>query len=99
MASLLKARNRNIIVGAHVGETSVMTRAGMCIDNACKGHLIAHEGGFGKILLYEDAVKPSLMFGAKGRLDLSRDYMEKDHEEPKIYSTSHWNLGWGLESL
>ena len=99
LVALLKARNQNIIVGAHVGETSVLTRAGMCIAKACEGHLIAHEGGFGKILLSKDTVKPSLMFGAGGQLDLSNDYMEKDDKEHRIYSTSRWNLGWGLESI
>ena len=99
LVSLLKAQNQNIIVGAHVGETSVMTRAGMCIARACEDNLIAHEGGFGKILLAEDMVKPSLMFGERGQIDLGRDYIEKNDGVQNIYSSAHWNLGWGLESF
>jgi L-alanine-DL-glutamate epimerase-like enolase superfamily enzyme len=59
-----------LIVGAHVGETSVLTRAGLSIAELARGILVAQEGAFGTHLLERDAVSPSLMFGAGGVFDL-----------------------------
>jgi L-alanine-DL-glutamate epimerase-like enolase superfamily enzyme len=60
-----------VIVGAHVGETSVLTRAGLTIAELARDNLVAQEGAFGTHLLESDAVTPSLMFGAGGVLDLA----------------------------
>ncbi|MFK8009774.1 MAG: mandelate racemase/muconate lactonizing enzyme family protein [Saprospiraceae bacterium] len=79
----LKKRNHRIIIGAHVGETSILTRAGMCAAQAAGESLVAQEGGFGEILLEKDMVKPSLSFGNLGQIDLS-----------KFQNT--WNKGWGF---
>lgn len=58
-----------IIVGAQVGETSVLTRAALTIANTYRDIVIAHEGAFGTLLLERDICDPPLMFGAAGQLD------------------------------
>jgi L-alanine-DL-glutamate epimerase-like enolase superfamily enzyme len=60
-----------IIVGAHVGETSVLTRAGLTVAAFAREHLIAQEGAFGTHLLERDMVDPPLMFGRGGYLSRS----------------------------
>ena len=57
-----------IIIGAQVGETSLLTRAALCIANYSRDLLIAQEGAFGTILLESDICDPSLQFGEKGLL-------------------------------
>jgi L-alanine-DL-glutamate epimerase-like enolase superfamily enzyme len=57
------------IIGAQVGETSVLTRAGLTIAAACGDHLLAHEGAFGTHLLLHDVCDRPLMFSARGVLD------------------------------
>ena len=57
-----------VIVGAHVGETSVLTRAGLAVAIAAGDALVAQEGAFGTHLLERDVVDPPLMFGAGGYL-------------------------------
>jgi L-alanine-DL-glutamate epimerase-like enolase superfamily enzyme len=57
-----------VIVGAQVGETSILTRAGMCVMNAAGPHLVASEGAFGTYLLRRDLASPCLMFGDGGVL-------------------------------
>lgn len=69
-----KARQRGIgiIVGAQVGETSILTRAGLTIMSATGANLAASEGAFGTHLLQRDLTSPSLMFGEGGVLDADR---------------------------
>jgi len=68
---LQSARRRGVrvIVGAHVGETSLLTRAGMLVASAAGDALAAQEGAFGTHLLEHDVVESPLMFGAGGILD------------------------------
>jgi L-alanine-DL-glutamate epimerase-like enolase superfamily enzyme len=70
MASELRRRGIELIVGAHVGETSVLTRAALTVANASRDVLIAQEGAFGTHLLTRDVAEPPLMFGAGGVLDV-----------------------------
>jgi L-alanine-DL-glutamate epimerase-like enolase superfamily enzyme len=58
-----------IVVGAHVGETSVLTRAGLTVAQAAGEALLAQEGAFGTHLLQHDVVEPLLMFGGGGILE------------------------------
>jgi L-alanine-DL-glutamate epimerase-like enolase superfamily enzyme len=58
-----------IIVGAQVGETSLLTRAALTVAQAARDRLVAQEGAFGTFLLSEDVCDPPLMFGAGGVLD------------------------------
>ncbi|MDH4153821.1 MAG: hypothetical protein OEV01_08570 [Nitrospira sp.] len=59
----------SIIVGAQVGETSILTRAGLTVANSHRDIVIAQEGAFGTHLLEYDICDPVLMFGAAGQLD------------------------------
>jgi L-alanine-DL-glutamate epimerase-like enolase superfamily enzyme len=58
-----------IIVGAQVGETSLLTRAALPVARAAGDALIAQEGAFGTRLLARDVCDPPLMFGEGGVLD------------------------------
>jgi L-alanine-DL-glutamate epimerase-like enolase superfamily enzyme len=60
-----------VIVGAHVGESSVLTRAALCIAEGARDVLVAQEGAFGTHLIERDPVTPCWMFGAGGRLDVA----------------------------
>ncbi len=57
-----------VIVGAQVGETSILTRAALTVMNAIRPNLVASEGAFGTHLLRQDLTSESLMFGAGGTL-------------------------------
>jgi L-Ala-D/L-Glu epimerase len=62
-------QGRTVIVGAQVGETSILARAGMTLASAAADRLVGFEGCYGTWLLTEDAVTPSLRFGRRGRVD------------------------------
>ena len=66
-----RARGIPLIVGAQVGETSVLTRAALTVAQAAGADLVAQEGAFGTFLLEHDVCEPSLMFGAGGVLDVA----------------------------
>ena len=74
-AVLAQARTRGIacIVGAQVGETSLLTRAGLCIAAQAAPDLLAQEGGFGTMLLTEDVCDPPLQWGAGGMLHMDAE--------------------------
>ncbi len=69
VVSAARARGIPIIVGAQVGETSLLTRAALVTAQAAGVDLLAQEGAFGTFLLERDVCDPSLMFGAGGILD------------------------------
>jgi L-alanine-DL-glutamate epimerase-like enolase superfamily enzyme len=58
-----------MIVGAHVGETSLLSRAALTVASAARDLLVAQEGAFGTHLLERDVAEPPIMFGAGGVLD------------------------------
>ena len=66
-----RAAGIGLIVGAQVGETSLLTRAALTVAHAGRDGLVAQEGAFGTFLLKEDICDPPLMFGAGGVLDTS----------------------------
>jgi L-Ala-D/L-Glu epimerase / N-acetyl-D-glutamate racemase len=70
------ARHRGIpiVVGAQVGETSLLTRAALTVAAQARDLLLAQEGAFGTLLLATDVCGEPLMFGPAGRLEL-RDPM------------------------
>ncbi len=82
----LKGAGIKIIVGAQVGETSILTRAALSVAHAAGDSLVAQEGAFGTLLLERDAVEPVLMFGPGGWL-----------KYPVQAQTE--NLNWGLGLL
>lgn len=55
-----------IIIGAQVGETSILTRAALTVANANRDILLAQEGAFGTYLLEKDIIDPSIKFGVNG---------------------------------
>lgn len=57
-----------LIIGAHVGETSVLTRAGIALASAAGETRVAMEGAFGMHLLEHDVCEPPIMFGKCGIL-------------------------------
>jgi L-alanine-DL-glutamate epimerase-like enolase superfamily enzyme len=59
------------VVGAQVGETSVLTRAALTVAQELGTSLIGQEGAYGEILLERDVVEPVLSFSMKGQLRLS----------------------------
>jgi L-alanine-DL-glutamate epimerase-like enolase superfamily enzyme len=81
----MKARGWRAIVGAQVGETSVLTRAALTVAAAANeaGLLEAQEGAYGTLLLERDIVTPPLMFGKKGILAW---------DGAKAATTSGWSL-------
>ena len=66
-----RARGIGVIVGAQVGETSLLTRAALTVACAAGNTLVAQEGAFGTLLLERDVCDPPLMFGAGGVLNAS----------------------------
>lgn len=63
-----RALEMPVVIGAHVGETSVLTRAGLVLTTAAGDMLMAMEGAFGIHLLERDTCEPPLMFGEAGLL-------------------------------
>jgi L-alanine-DL-glutamate epimerase-like enolase superfamily enzyme len=61
-----------VIIGAHVGESSVLTRAAMLVARAAGDRLLGQEGAFGDALLTYDMTAPSLRFGPRGELCAQR---------------------------
>ena len=61
-----------VIVGAQVGETSILTRAGLTVMHATRPNLVASEGAFGTHLLRRDLTSESLMFGDDGAVVVER---------------------------
>ncbi|MHB1144564.1 MAG: mandelate racemase/muconate lactonizing enzyme family protein [Thiobacillus sp.] len=63
-----RARGLPLIVGAQVGETSLLTRVALTVARAAGKALLAQEGAFGTLLLKSDVCAPPLMFGHGGAL-------------------------------
>jgi L-alanine-DL-glutamate epimerase-like enolase superfamily enzyme len=72
LAHAAQAQGMGVILGAHVGETSLLTRAAMTVGHALGKGPLAREGAFGKILLKQDISESSLTFGRSGILNPDR---------------------------
>ena len=72
LAQAAQARGMSVILGAHVGETSLLTRAAMTVGHALGKSPLAREGVFGKILLKQDLTQSPLTFGRSGILNPDR---------------------------
>jgi L-alanine-DL-glutamate epimerase-like enolase superfamily enzyme len=68
IALMARSYGIGIIIGAQVGETSLLTRSALTVANANRDILIAQEGAYGTILLEKDICQPPLMFGKGGRI-------------------------------
>jgi len=71
VAEAARQHGVDVIVGAQVGETSLLTRAALPVARAAGERLVAQEGAFGTHLLQRDVCEPPIMFGAGGMLDAS----------------------------
>ena len=68
VAARAKAVGIPIVVGAQVGETSILTRVALVVANRYRDILIGQEGAVGTHLLEYDLCEPPLMFGRGGCL-------------------------------
>lgn len=66
------ARERGVpvLIGAQVGETSVLTRAGIALARAASSSVIGMEGAAGLLLLEREVVRPVLQLGPGGIVDI-----------------------------
>lgn len=80
-----RACGMDVILGAHVGETSILARAGLVAAGAAGPTLAAYEGAYGTHLLKHDAVAPSLTFGSDGQVVPGREW------RPGLPG---WGLAW-----
>jgi len=69
-----RARGVDVILGAHVGETSLLARAGLAVAAVAGVHLAGYEGAYGTWLLKRDPAVPSLTFGRDGRVVPGREW-------------------------
>lgn len=69
VVSVARQAGLGVIVGAQVGETSLLTRVALSVAQAAGSLLVAQEGAFGTHLLQRDVCEPPVMFGAGGLLD------------------------------
>jgi len=60
--------NCDVILGAHVGETSLLTRAALVVGQGLQEPSIAREGAYGKILLKRDITSKDIKFSRGGIL-------------------------------
>jgi len=93
----LKTIGWPIIVGCHVGETSLLTRAALIPACAAGETLIGQEGAYGDYLVEREPAEPMLKFGREGVLDLDRPYYLKDIEGLKMVPTENWHSGFGMQ--
>ena len=66
-----------IIMGAQVGETSLLTRAALTLASQSGDMLVAQEGAFGTQLLEADVCDHPLMFGPGGQLRVGEHFAGK----------------------
>ncbi|MCP3900267.1 MAG: hypothetical protein GY707_11210 [Desulfobacteraceae bacterium] len=93
----LKNMGWPIIIGCHVGETSLLTRAGMVVASAAEGNLVAHEGAFGDYLVKEEPVEPILKFSQNGVLDLTKPYSFTNAQGLNLIPVENWKIGFGMK--
>lgn len=85
-----------IIVGCHVGETSMLTRAALVAASVAGDSLVAHEGAFGDYLVKREPAQPMLKFGRNGILDLRLPYYLKTVHGLQVIPAENWNRGFGM---
>jgi L-Ala-D/L-Glu epimerase / N-acetyl-D-glutamate racemase len=68
MLRIARERDLGVILGCHVGETGILTRAALTLASACADDLIAAECGYGGYLLSRDLTRPRIRFGSGGTI-------------------------------
>ena len=71
LARAAQEQGVDVILGAHVGETSILSRAALTVGQSLNDPALAREGAFGRILVTEDISNPSLRFGLEESCDLN----------------------------
>ena len=97
MIEELKKLGWPVIIGCHVGETSLLTRAALVVSGAAGDSLIAHEGAFGDYLVEREPASPMLKFGREGLLDLNSPYYLKTVQGLQVIPTENWKVGFGMK--
>jgi L-alanine-DL-glutamate epimerase-like enolase superfamily enzyme len=97
MIEELKKMGWPIIIGCHVGETSLLTRAALVVSSAAGDSLIAHEGAFGDYLVEREPVSPMLKFGRKGLLNLNSPYYLNTVKGLQVIPPENWSVGFGMQ--
>ncbi|MCP3955892.1 MAG: hypothetical protein GY697_27300 [Desulfobacterales bacterium] len=92
----LKKLGWPVIIGCHVGETSLLTRAALIPADAAGENLVAQEGAYGDHLMEREPVAPILKFGRNGRLDLGQSYSYKTVKGVQNIPVENWNTGFGM---
>lgn len=72
MVEVAKARGMDVMIGSHVGESSLLARAALTLATACPDRLLATECGYGGFLLSRDVTRPSFRFKRGGLLGVER---------------------------
>lgn len=67
-----KSRGIAMIIGAQVGETSILTRGALTVANSYSDILLAQEGAFGTYLLERDITAEPITFGREGLLSVDK---------------------------
>jgi L-alanine-DL-glutamate epimerase-like enolase superfamily enzyme len=75
IAEECRKRGITFIIGAQVGETSILTRAAISLANAYRDNLIAQEGAYGTHLLEHDITDAPIMFGKSGVVNLGANHI------------------------
>lgn len=73
IAKECRKRNIKFIIGAQVGETSILTRVAISLANAYRESLIAQEGAYGTHLLEHEVTDSPIMFGKNGVVNLGKN--------------------------
>lgn len=97
LVNVLRESDWPVIVGCHVGETSLLTRAALIPADAAGENLIAQEGAYGDYLVEREPVYPMLKFGRGGHLDLKRPYSFKTVQGLEMVPVENWERGFGLK--
>ncbi|KQC11358.1 MAG: hypothetical protein APR62_10025 [Smithella sp. SDB] len=97
MIKKLKKMRWPIIIGCHVGETSLLTRAALVVSGVAGNSLIAHEGAFGDYLVEQEPVSPVLKFGYQGLLDLNFPYHIETDKGLTVIPPENWKVGFGMQ--
>jgi pimeloyl-ACP methyl ester carboxylesterase len=97
MVAEVKKLGWPIIVGCHVGETSLLTRAALVVTAAAGESLVAHEGAYGDYLVEREPAQPMLKFGHGGLLDLRSPYYLKTVQGLQVIPVENWEAGFGMQ--
>jgi L-alanine-DL-glutamate epimerase-like enolase superfamily enzyme len=71
VVTMARALQIPVIIGAQVGETSLLTRAALSLAQTASEVLVAQEGAVGTFLMEEDFCEPSMMFSTGGILNIN----------------------------